>query len=81
MSNFTHIRQRQARWAQTRRHPTRPATDSELTPEAALIIAVFRRARLDLFSASRNIRLEAAQFLAEHGFNIEQIKATWQAKS
>lgn len=60
---------------------SRPATDNELAPEDRLIIAVFRQARMDLFSASRRVQFEAERFLGAYGYDVEQIKASWQAKT
>lgn len=53
------------------------ATDKSLSPEQKIIIAVFKQARLDIFSSSKYIRQHAEMFLKEQGYNIEQIRASW----
>lgn len=60
-------------------HATRSsiATDSRLEPEERLIIAVFNRARIDLFARSQPLRYQAELFLASQGFDVEQIRACW----
>jgi hypothetical protein len=55
-----------------------PAHDQKLEPEARLLIAVFRQARIDLFSASDQIRTMAERFLASYGYDVEEIRACWK---
>lgn len=55
-------------------------TDPDLEPAERLLIAVFRQARLDLFSKSGTVRRTAERFLAAYGYDIEGIRAAWAGK-
>lgn len=57
---------------------SRTATDTGLEPTERLIIAVFSRARIDLFARSNRLRREAELFLASQGFDVEEIRNCWR---
>lgn len=46
-------------------------------PEIELILAVYRRARLDLIYARGKWQRDAEVFLRNEGFNLEAVRAAW----
>jgi hypothetical protein len=77
-SSQLHLRRQSAR--SCKRRNITYITDPTLEPEQKLIIAIFKRARIDLFSRSGQVAEKAASFLAAYGYDIEEIRAAWEGK-